>query len=177
LIADKSQNLIMFNFIKLLDTAKENQVPANRKYDPVVSIDVTKSKNKIEHQIISCSHDRDLRIWNKSDGVFVKKYDLSSFLADNVQCIKLGKNEENLFLGSKDMNVYLINISKGKLCVVYEGHWNRVTSIYSVPETDILITISESNIKIWDLEYDECIKNMNEHSSMIVYIEQLESDE
>jgi len=25
------------------------------------------------------------------------------------------------------MNVYLINISKGKLCVVYEGHWNKVT--------------------------------------------------
>lgn len=40
----------------------------------------------------------------------MKKYDLSSFLGENVQCIKLGKNEDNLFLGSKDMNVYLINI-------------------------------------------------------------------
>jgi hypothetical protein len=30
--------------------------------------------------------------------------------------------------------------------------------------------VSESNIKVWDLEYDECIKNMNEHNSAIVYI-------
>ena len=46
-----------------------------------------------------------------------------------------------------------------------------MTSIYSVPKTDILVTVSESNIKVWDLEYDECIKNMNEHSSVVVYIE------
>lgn len=81
-----------------------------------------------------------------------------------------------LFLGSKDMNVYLIDISKGKLCVVYEGHWNRVTSIYTIPNMDILITISESNVKVWDLEYDECIKNMNEHSSSIVYISQVHNN-
>ena len=90
--------------------------------------------DRSEHQIISCSQDRDLRIWGREDGLFLKKYDLSSFLAENVQCIKLGKNEDNLFLGSKDMNVYLINIQKGKLCVVYEGHWNKVTEIYSVPK-------------------------------------------
>lgn len=74
-----------------------------------------------------------------------------------------------LFLGSKDMNVYLIDVARGKLCVVYEGHWSRVTSIYTVPGRDILVTLSESNIKVWDLEYDECIKNMNDHSSLIVY--------
>ncbi len=39
--------------------------------------------------------------------------------------MKLGKDENMLFLGSKDMNVYLIDISKGKLCVVYEGHWSK----------------------------------------------------
>lgn len=53
---------------------------------------------------------------------------------------------------------------------MYEGHWNKVTHIYSVPSTDMLVTVSESNIKVWDLEYDECIKNMNEHSGNIVYI-------
>ena len=74
-----------------------------------------------------------------------------------------------LFLGSKDSNVYLIDILKGKLCIVYEGHWTRISMIYIVPGKDILITISESNIKVWDLEYDECIKNMNDHSSLIVY--------
>jgi hypothetical protein len=41
--------------------------------------------------------------------------------------MKLGKDENMLFLGSKDMNVYLIDINKGKLCVVYEGHWSKIT--------------------------------------------------
>lgn len=101
--------------------------------------------------------------------MFVKKYDLSSFTSENVSAIKLGKTDGMLFLGSKDMNVYLIDVQKGKLSVVYEGHWSRVTSIYTIPGKDILVTLSESNIKIWDLEYDECIKNMNEHSSLIIY--------
>jgi len=96
---------------------------------------------------------------------------LSSFTAENISAIKLGKSDGMLFLGSKDMNVYLIDVQRGKLCVVYEGHWSRVTSIYTIPGKDILVTLSESNIKIWDLEYDECIKNMNEHSSLIVYCE------
>lgn len=49
---------------------------------------------------------------------------------------------------------------------------DRVTEIYTIPNKDILITISESNIKVWDLEYDECIKNMNDHNSSIVFISQ-----
>lgn len=53
--------------------------------------------------------------------------------------------------------------------MVYEGHWNKVSLIYTFSDKDILITISESNVKVWDLEYDECIKNMNDHSSSIVY--------
>jgi WD40 repeat protein len=50
-----------------------------------------------------------------------------------------------------------------------------VTQIYTIPNKDILITVSESNVKVWDLEYDECIKNMNEHNSSIVYIAQQNS--
>jgi WD40 repeat protein len=88
--------------------------------------------------------------------------------------MRLGKDQNMLFLGSKDMNVYLIDIGKGKLCVVYEGHWNKVNIIYTIPERDILITVSESNIKVWDLEYDECIKNMNDHESSIIHVSQHE---
>jgi WD40 repeat protein len=55
------------------------------------------------------------------------------------------------------MNIYLIDVLKGKLCVVYEGHWSRVNLISEVPNQDILITVSESNIKVWDLEKDLCI--------------------
>jgi len=133
-----------------------------------VCIDVTEKLGE-KNQVISCSLDRDLRVWQRDTGVFQKKYDLSSFTNENVSAIKLGKTEGMLFLGSKDMNVYLIDVQRGKLCVVYEGHWSRVTSIYTLPGKDILVTLSESNIKVWDLEYDECIKNMNDHNSLIVY--------
>jgi len=167
-IWDKGGVLVLFNFLKHLDSqSKESHIPSHRRYDPVVCIDVTEKLDS--NQIISCSLDRDLRVWDRATGVFVKKYDLSSFTAENVSAIKLAKTEGMLFLGSKDMNVYLIDVQRGKLCVVYEGHWSRVTSIYTIPGKDILVTLSESNIKVWDLEYDECIKNMNDHSSLIVY--------
>ena len=74
-----------------------------------------------------------------------------------------------LFLGSKDTNVYLIDIVKGKLCIVYEGHWSKVNLICSIPSRDILVTASESNLKVWDLQYYECIKNMNEHINQVIY--------
>jgi hypothetical protein len=46
-----------------------------------------------------------LRIWRRDNGVFVKKYDLSSFTGENITSMKIGKDENMLFLGSKDMNV------------------------------------------------------------------------
>lgn len=70
-----------------------------------------------------------MRIWRRDNGVFIKKYDLSSFTGENITSMKLGKDENMLFLGSKDMNVYLIDIAKGKLCVVYEGHWSKDITI------------------------------------------------
>lgn len=161
--------MTLFNFLKHLDQSKENQVPCNRRYDPVACVEATARLGAGKNLIVSCSQDRDLRIWAKNTGIFERKYDLSSFTGENITCMALGRDENMLFLGSKDMNVYLIDICKGKLCVVYEGHWNRVTSIYTIPNKDILVTISESNIKVWDLEYDECIKNMNDHDSPIVY--------
>jgi hypothetical protein len=56
--------------------------------------------------------------------------------------------------------------------ILYNLSLDRVTQIYTIPNKDILITVSESNVKVWDLEYDECIKNMNEHNSSIVYLAQ-----
>ena len=44
-----------------------------------------------------------------------------------------------------------------------------MTSIYIPPEKEIMLTLAESNVKVWDLEFDECIRNMNEHDSLIVY--------
>jgi len=37
--------------------------------------------------------------------------------------------------------------------------------------------VSEGNIKVWDLEYDECIKNINEHSSPVVYMAQTSAEQ
>lgn len=56
-----------------------------------------------------------------------------------------------LFLGAKDHNIYQINVLKGRLNIVYEGHWSRVNIIYLIQTRDILVTAAESNIKLWDL--------------------------
>lgn len=59
----------------------------------------------------------------------------------------------------------------GRLNIVYEGHWAKIKLIYLIPNTDLLVTTSESNIKIWDLQYYECIKNMNEHTGLLVFLQ------
>ncbi len=82
--------------------------------------------------MISCSLDRELRVWDLISGKFMKKYDLASFTQESITSLKLSSGGM-LFLGSKDSNVYLIDIVKGKLCIVYEGHWSRVNMIYSIP--------------------------------------------
>jgi WD40 repeat protein len=132
----------------------------HKKQDQIQCLDISMTN------ILTCSLDRELKVWN-SDGKFHKKYDLTSFTNETILCMKM--TQSGLFLGCKDMNIYLIDVLKGKLCVVYEGHWSRVNLISEVPYQDILITVSESNIKVWDLEKDECIQNMNEHKSLVIH--------
>lgn len=114
LISDKGGYVTLFNFLKNADpNSKGMQLSCNRRNDPVACIEVT---NGLEQEkIISCSNDRDLRIWKKEDGISSKKYDLSSFTNESITSMRLGKDQNMLFLGSKDMNVYLIDIGRGKL--------------------------------------------------------------
>jgi hypothetical protein len=42
---DKGGRLIMFNFLKMLDTLKDKVIPSHRRFDPVVCIDVTERLN------------------------------------------------------------------------------------------------------------------------------------
>jgi WD40 repeat protein len=167
---DSSSTLSLFNFLKNVDKRQKSQVaPSHRRQDQIQCLDVHND------QIVTCSLDRELRVWDM-DGKFIKKYDLTSFTNEALICMKMTQSGM-LFLGSKDLNVYLVDVLKGKLCVVYEGHWSRVNLISQVLDKDILITVSESNIKVWDLEYDECIKNMNEHKSQVIYCESSQTNQ
>lgn len=160
---DTNSTLTMFNFLRVMHPElKKRQPPAHRRGDLIQCLD--KSRN----QVISCSLERELRVWDLTSGRYLKKYDLASFTQEAVTSLKLSSGGM-LFLGSKDSNIYLIDIVKGKLCIVYEGHWSRVQLTHTMPQKDILITVSESNIKVWDLQYDECIKNMNEHTTQVVF--------
>lgn len=70
------------------------------------------------------------------------------------------------------MNIYLIDIDRGKLLVVFEGHWNRVTNIYKALTPSILFTASESSCKVWHLEKDDCLRTFSHHLSAIVSFRQ-----
>jgi hypothetical protein len=79
-----------------------------------------------------------------------------------------------LILRKVNSALFMKAIGVRELCFIFS--LDRVTQIYTIPNKDILITVSESNVKVWDLEYDECIKNMNEHNSSIVYLAQKASN-
>ena len=107
-------------------------------------------------------------MWDIDSCQFIKKYDLTSFTNESVTSLKLLEGGL-LLLGAKDSNIYLIDIVKGKLNIVYEGHWSRVNLIFILPQNDMMATVAESNIKVWDLEYDECVRGMNDHTSLVIY--------
>lgn len=54
---------------------------------------------------------------------------------------------------------------------VYEGHWSKINLINQGHDEHTIITVSESNIKVWDINLDVCLKNMNEHKGLIVFCE------
>ena len=111
--------------------------------------------------------EREVRIWDIKSGKFIRKIDFSVTTNEAITSIKM-TGSGILLVGSKDSNIYHIDTTNGKVNVVYQGHWSRITLTYLVPGKDILISVSESNIKVWDLQYDECIQNMNEHSAPVV---------
>ena len=74
-------------------------------------------------RVISCSMGGELRVWDIESGKYIKKYDLNLFTTDPITTLKLSDGGI-LFMGCKDSNVYKIDMIKGKLSIVYEGHWS-----------------------------------------------------
>lgn len=89
-VVDKSGALTLFNFLKHLDQSREAMVPANRRNDPVACIEITTTLP--ENKILTCSTDRDLRIFLREKGTYFKKYDLSCFTDENITTMRLGKD-------------------------------------------------------------------------------------
>jgi WD40 repeat protein len=142
---DANSTLSFFSFASSLSAeVKSRQPPSHKKDDLIQSLEMNSG------QVISCSLNRELRIWDSASGKFVKKYDLASFTQETVTTMTLAPNGI-LFLGAKDHNIYQINIMKGRLNIVYEGHWSRVNIIYHLQKFDIMVTAADSNIKLWDL--------------------------
>lgn len=145
---DTFSTLSLFNFIKSNETQKFVSPPMHKKQDQIQCIDFG------SNSVVTCSLDRELKVW-RHDGTFEKRFDLTSFCNETIISMKMTRY--GLFLGSKDMNLYLIDVDKGKLCVVYEGHWQKVSLVVSILDQSKLVTVSESNVKVWDLEKDECV--------------------
>ena len=104
----------------------------------------------------------------------VKKYDLGQLIPEAVTALSLNA-DGMLYVGSADAKVYSIEPAQSKLLCVYEGHWSRIDLLYMVPNEDILVAVSESNCKVWDLTHDEAIFNMDAHSAPIVFCKLLHS--
>ena len=54
-------------------------------------------------------------------------------MQDYISSMKACPSGETLFIGGKDMRIYQIDLTKGKLFTVYEGHWEKITKIFLPP--------------------------------------------
>ena len=137
LSGDSGGRVIIYDFTnKPIEQRRAMYIPSHKPDTTVNNVLITSTLRKTEH-ILSCSMERELKIWNRDTGTFIKKYNLSSFtsnfiylyiyiyiLDEHVTCCCLSKKQQMVFVGCRDTNIYMLDLEKGKLCVVFEGHWS-----------------------------------------------------
>jgi WD40 repeat protein len=70
---DSNSTLTMFNFLTPKPDSKKHQPPAHKRSDLIQCLDMT------ERKLISCSLERELKIWDINTNKFLRKFDLASF--------------------------------------------------------------------------------------------------
>jgi len=83
-------------------------------------------------------------------------------------------DSKSIHVGCKDMNIYVIDLLKGKLTATIEAHWSKISNILKIEGSQKIVTVSDKSIKVWsNTEYDE-VETIDVHTSTIVYVDCIE---
>ncbi len=123
LIGDKDGHLCVYNIHKSIEQRASLGVPSHRP-DCVINHLVYTTNLPGDQRIMSCSGEREIKIWGRDNGKFIKKYSLASIaciaalhithVADVITSAELDRETQNIvYLGCKDTNIYQIDLNMG----------------------------------------------------------------
>ena len=124
--------------------------------------------NKNENQILSCSADNTIKIWNIASAKCLRTF---SGHKNSVFSAVYNKDENQILSRSADNTIKIWNIASAKCLRTFFGHKNSVFSaVYNKDETRILSYSDDNTIKIWNNGYLEMLDTLGKFSSSLTSV-------
>jgi WD40 repeat protein len=115
-------------------------------------------------KLISSSFDRDIKVWDVSNGICLKSWQSSA----SIYRIALSPDGLTLACTSECGAILLWDVITGQLLRKLLGHSAAVMDVAFHPQGNMLASGSyDSTLKLWDLTTNECINTLTGHSQII----------
>jgi WD40 repeat protein len=114
--------------------------------------------------VITCSDDKTIRIWDGPSGVCKKK--LTGHTGD-VRSILYEEKSKRIFSASNDKSIICWDYVTYKKVGVVNGHKNAVVSLSWVNATTIVSGSWDRTIKVWDITSGTCLKTLSENTEYV----------
>ncbi|OAD00525.1 hypothetical protein MUCCIDRAFT_147429, partial [Mucor lusitanicus CBS 277.49] len=112
-------------------------------------------------QIISCSKDRTLRLWNKHTGEFLRQFNGHRAAVNAVQW-----HDTRVVSASGDRTVKIWDLNTGACLKTLESHTRGVACV-EFDGTFIVSGSSDQTIKVWDASSGECVYTLVGHTELV----------
>eukprot|EP01022_Parablepharisma_sp_SALTPOND_P021957 TRINITY_DN438_c0_g1_i1.p1 TRINITY_DN438_c0_g1~~TRINITY_DN438_c0_g1_i1.p1 ORF type:complete len:1370 (-),score=126.39 TRINITY_DN438_c0_g1_i1:2818-6927(-) len=184
LVGDEAGHVVVFNIQKTLEQRVALGMPSHRPESPVNFLLCTTNLSGEQH-LVSCSGEREVKIWGRDTGRFIKKYSLSAVarkilqyvqsIEDIITAAELDKEKQHIgYFGCKDTNIYQIDLTQGIATEPFsEQHGTQnpqklLAKISFLKATEgLLICGSEKNVKVWNTKTRMVISDFTEHKGKL----------
>ncbi|GAN09516.1 WD40 repeat-like protein [Mucor ambiguus] len=112
-------------------------------------------------QIISCSKDRTLRLWNKHTGEFIRQFNGHRAAVNAVQW-----HDNRVVSASGDRTIKIWDLNTGACLKTLESHTRGVACV-EFDGTFIVSGSSDQTIKVWDATSGECVYTLVGHTELV----------
>ncbi|ETO29863.1 WD repeat-containing protein [Reticulomyxa filosa] len=121
-------------------------------------------------QIVSCSEDKTIRIWDTLSGKQLKLFEGHT---DDVRGIEFSNDNSKILSCSWDKTIRLWDTISGKQIQIFEGHNMYVNAAYFLPNdnTKIISCSDDETIRLWDTISGKQIQIFEKHEGYVKQVQ------